>query len=77
MGVPAWETAPPKRTALVGETMVKVCPKRGAGTSPETFTFSAESFFIQIINVQNHNNANIRIPDITHMLCVKSWGSHF
>lgn len=45
--VPDTEMAPPKSTALVLETIVKVCPKRGAGTSPDTLTFSASSFFIQ------------------------------
>lgn len=44
--VPETEMAPPKSTAFVLETMVKVCPKRGAGTSPDTFTFYACSFFI-------------------------------
>jgi hypothetical protein len=44
--LPAMETAPPKSTALLGETMVKVWPKRGAGISPETLTFSACNFFI-------------------------------
>lgn len=32
--------APPKRTALVLETRVIVCPKRGRGPSPKTFKFS-------------------------------------
>ena len=39
-------TAPPKRTALVAETIVKVCPKRGEGMSPATLTFYTASFFI-------------------------------
>lgn len=47
-GVPAMETAPPKSTALELETMVKVCPKRGGGTSPLVLTLSTWSFFIQI-----------------------------
>jgi hypothetical protein len=50
--LPDIETAPPKSTALVLETIVNVCPKRGAGMSPETFTFSTCSFFILKINVQ-------------------------
>jgi hypothetical protein len=39
-------TAPPKRTALVEETMVNVCPKRGEGMSPVTFTLYVGSFFM-------------------------------
>ena len=44
--VPEMETAPPKRTALVVETMVKVCPNLGAGISPVTLTLSTCNFFI-------------------------------
>ena len=45
-GLLASETAPPKRTALVAETMVKVCPKRGLGRSPTVLTLSALRLFI-------------------------------
>ena len=45
-GVLASDTAPPKRTAFVGETMVKVCPNRGLGVSPVVLTLSAERLFI-------------------------------
>lgn len=37
--IPETETAPPKSTAFLGETMVKVWPNRGLGTSPATLTF--------------------------------------
>ena len=46
-GVLLRETAPPNMTALLGETMVKVCPKRGVGRSPLVLTFSAVRVFIQ------------------------------
>ena len=45
------ETAPPNMTALVADTIVKLCPKRGAGTSPMTLIFSVERFFIQKITL--------------------------
>ncbi len=41
------ETAPPKRTALVCETMVKLCPNLGLGMSPVALILSGLSNFIQ------------------------------
>ena len=52
-GVLAWETAPPKRTALELETMVKVCPNLGLGTSPDVFTFYDGSDLIQKLTFNN------------------------
>ena len=40
------ETAPPKSTALVAETMVKLWPNLGLGMSPTVRTFSYSSNFI-------------------------------
>ena len=40
------ETAPPKSTALLLETIVKVCPKRGLGVSPVVLILSTPKLFI-------------------------------
>jgi len=39
LAIPAIETAPPNKTALSYETIVKVWPNLGGGMSPVTWTF--------------------------------------
>ena len=46
--LPATETAPPNSTALVLDTIVKVCPNLGDGMSPDILILSAGSFRIEL-----------------------------